>query len=205
MTDPNRSAPVKNSKILIVDDVPENIRMLIEILKDDHEIIPATSGEDALKKARLEPMPDLILLDIVMPGIDGYEVCKTLKEDEKTSNITVIFLTAISEAMDDAKAFDIGAVDFITKPFNPATVKARIKTQLKLKNTIDELKRALLEVKELSRLLPICASCKKIRDDKGYWNQIEKYLQEHSDITFSHSICPDCVVKLYPGLLQNTT
>jgi PleD family two-component response regulator len=205
MTDPNRSDPVKNSKILIVDDVPENIRMLIEILKDDHEIIPATSGEDALRKARLEPMPDLILLDIVMPGIDGYEVCKTLKEDEKTSNITVIFLTAISEVMDDAKAFDIGAVDFITKPFNPATVKARIKTQLKLKNTIDELKRALVEVKELSRLLPICASCKKIRDDKGYWNQIEKYLQEHSDITFSHSICPDCVVKLYPGLLQNTT
>lgn len=205
MTDPNRGDPVKKSKILIVDDVPENIRMLMEILKDDHEIIPATSGEDALKKARVEPMPDLILLDIVMPGIDGYEVCKTLKEDEKTSNITVIFLTAISEVMDDAKAFDIGAVDFITKPFNPATVKARIKTQLKLKNTIDKLKKALVEVKELSCLLPICASCKKIRDDKGYWNQIEKYFLDHSDITFSHSICPDCVVKLYPGLLEEAT
>ena len=194
------SEQVEKSKILIVDDMPENIRMLIEILKDDFATIPAKNGETALKKAQADPMPDLVLLDILMPDIDGYEVCKKLKENEATKDIPVIFITAISEAMDEAKAFTLGAVDYITKPFNPATVKARVKTHVNLSNTVKRLQNALTDIKKLKGLLPICSQCKKIRDDKGYWNQIEAYIQNHSEVEFSHGICPECSKKLYPGL-----
>ena len=193
----------ERAKILIVDDQPENIRMLMELLKDDHATIPAISGDIALQKAVEEPMPDLILLDIMMPGIDGYDVCRKLKADPKSEPIPIIFISAISEAMDAAKAFELGAVDYIMKPFNPATVKARVKTHIQLSRTLHKLKKALSEVKTLSGLLPICANCKKIRDDKGYWNQIEEYIDRHSDASFSHSVCPECMKRLYPEMGRN--
>jgi len=203
------NAPNDKSKILIVDDAPENLRILIEILKKDYATIPATSGEAALQKATADPMPDLILLDILMPVMDGYEVCKRLKENEKTKDIPVICITAMSEVMDDARAFNLGAVDYIPKPFNPATVKARVKNHIKLKNAIvvqekliRELKDALSNIKALSGLLPICANCKKIRDDKGYWNQVEQYIKEHSNADFTHSICPECIKELYPKIQE---
>ncbi len=195
---------VKKPKVIIIDDAPENIRMLIEILKDDYATIPATSGESGLEKAQIVPLPDLILLDIMMPGIDGYEVCKRLKAIKKTKYIPVVFISAISEVMDDAKAFDLGAADYITKPFYPVTIKARVKNHIKLRKTIlgmellvQQLKEALSEIKTLSGLIPICANCKKIRDDKGYWLQVEQYIKQHSGAEFSQSICPDCVSELY--------
>ena len=194
------SEQAEKSKILIVDDMPENIRMLIEILKADFATIPAVNGETALKKAQAEPIPDLVLLDILMPDIDGYEVCKKLKENEATKDIPVIFITAVSEAMDEAKAFTLGAVDYIAKPFNPATVKARVKTHIRLSKTVKKLQKALADIKRLQGLIPICSQCKKIRDDKGFWNQIEAYIQDHSEAEFSHGICPECSKKLYPGL-----
>ncbi|MDM8556420.1 response regulator [Desulfococcaceae bacterium HSG7] len=194
----------RKPKVIIIDDGPENIRMLIEILKEDYATIPATSGEAGLAKAMIAPLPDLILLDIMMPGIDGYEVCKRLKAIEQTKDIPVVFITAISEAMDNAKAFNLGAADYITKPFYASTIKARVKNHIKLRKTvlemdltIHQLKGALKEIKTLSGLIPICANCKKIRDDKGYWQQVERYIKKHSDAEFSHSICPDCVSKLY--------
>lgn len=131
----------KKSKILIVDDLPENVRMLIETLKNDYATIPATSGEIALEKCQSESLPDLILLDILMPGMDGYEVCKWLKKNERTKEIPVIFITGVSESLDDARAFSLGAADYITKPFNVATVRARVKNQIELRNAILELRR----------------------------------------------------------------
>ena len=187
-------------KLLIVDDLPENVRMLIELLKDEYATIPATNGETALKKARQEHKPDLILLDIIMPGMDGYDVCRQLKQDEQTRRIPVIFITAVSEVMDEAKGFSLGAVDYVTKPFNPITIKARIKTHIELANTLKRLQDALAKVKKLSGMLPICAQCKKVRDDKGYWKQIELYIDEHSEASFSHGLCPDCLQHLYPDL-----
>lgn len=133
-------APSK-ATILIVDDVPENIRMLMEILKDDYATIPATSGETALEKVHSGVLPDLILLDIMMLGIDGYETCRQLQQDPKTRDIPVIFITAVAEALGDAKAFDVGAADYIAKPFNPTTVKARVKHQIKLRAATQELLR----------------------------------------------------------------
>jgi PleD family two-component response regulator len=187
-------------RILIVDDLPENIRILIELLGREYATVPATSGAAALKKAQTEPLPDLILLDIMMPEMDGYDVCRALKENDLTRHIPVIFITAVSEVMDEAKAFKLGAVDYVTKPFHPATIAARVKTHLELSRHIRELRYALDTVKTLSGLIPICAGCKKIRDDQGYWKQVESYICEHTDAQFSHGICPDCMKALYPDM-----
>ena len=183
--------------VIIVDDVPENLRILLELLRTDYRVIPVKDGEAALKKISKAPFPDLVVLDIVMPSMDGYEVCRQLKKNPKTRHIPVIFITAISEVMDEAKAFEIGAVDYITKPFNPLTVKARIRTHIELSNTMKELQQALEKVKALNGLIPICSSCKKIRDDKGYWNLLEAYIEKYSDAIFTHGICPECAEKLY--------
>lgn len=125
-------------RILIVDDSADNIHILIETLKADYTIIPAKNGEVALAKAQTMK-PDLILLDIVMPELDGYEVCRRLKGDERTKNIPVVFITAKSDAIDETKAFNLGAVDYITKPFVPIVVKVRVKNQIELKKKSDLL------------------------------------------------------------------
>lgn len=125
-------------KVLITDDSVENIRILMETLKSDYNIVPARNGETAIAKA-LSAKPDLILLDIIMPEMDGYEVCRRLKADEQTQNIPVIFITAKTDVMDETKAFSIGAVDYITKPFIPIVVKARVKSQIDLKQKNDLL------------------------------------------------------------------
>lgn len=125
--------------ILIVDDMPINIQVLARIFKDEYRIKVATSGEAALGIASVSPQPDVILLDIIMPAMDGYEVCKHLKENSKTKNIPIIFITSKSEAEDEAKGLDMGAADYISKPFSVPIVKARVKTQLKLKRKSDIL------------------------------------------------------------------
>ncbi len=190
--------PKDKPTVLIVDDAAENLRILMELLKDDYQVIPMKSAKAALKKLAEDPLPDLALLDIVMPEMDGYELCLRIKADPRTMGIPVIFITAVSEVMDDAKAFELGAVDYVPKPFNPLTVKARVNTHIKLHRTLKELKNALKDIRTLSGLIPICASCKKIRDDKGYWNQVEQYIEERSDAQFSHGICPNCRDEIYP-------
>ena len=187
-------------RVLIVDDELHEIKVLTKFLHDDYKIMAAKDGESALKIAQGSNPPDLILLDIIMPGLNGYATCEQLKENDTTKNIPVIFVTAISEVMDAARAFELGAVDYVTKPFNPVTVKARVKTHIQLNDTLQDLQAALSEVKTLRGFLPICSYCKKIRDDKGYWNQIESYIQEHSDAEFSHSVCQECAKKYYPDM-----
>ncbi len=130
--------PIKKQRILVVDDSAENIDILVSLFKDDYMVAAARDGEKALKMATKTP-PDLILLDIIMPHMDGYEVCRKLKESEATRNIPVIFITALSEALDEVKAFSIGAVDFISKPFQPIVVKARVNTHMNLKMKSDML------------------------------------------------------------------
>jgi CheY-like chemotaxis protein len=184
--------------VMIVDDAAENLQILIELLKDDYHVIPLKSGRAALEKLAQDPLPDLALLDIVMPDMDGYEFCSRLKADPRTKEIPVIFITAVSEAMDDAKAFELGAVDYVPKPFNPLTVKARVHTHIKLHRTLQELQNALKDIRTLSGFIPICASCKKVRDDEGFWSQVETYIADRSEAQFSHGICPECRDELYP-------
>lgn len=190
----------KKSCILIVDDERQNIKVLNEFLRDTYKIMAAKNGAQALKAAQGNIVPDLILLDIMMPGIDGYDVCKKLKANEKTKHIPVIFVTAVTETQDAARGFQAGAVDFIEKPLDPVMAKARVDLHIKLHKTMADLKEALSQVKKLSGLLPICMYCKKIRDDTGYWNQIEAYIDTHSEAQFSHSICNECAEKHYPGM-----
>ncbi len=122
----------KQQTVLIVDDIPENIDVLNGILKSEYKVIVATNGEVAIKLATTKNPPDLILLDIMMPEIDGYEICRILKENSKTQKIPVIFVTAKDESTDEARGFEVGAVDYITKPISPPIVKARARTHLAL-------------------------------------------------------------------------
>jgi diguanylate cyclase (GGDEF)-like protein len=132
------------SRILIVDDERYNIKVLTDLLREDHKIMAAKTGEQALNAALGPNPPDLILLDIMMPGLDGYEVCKRLKADSRTMHIPVIFVTALDALDDEAKGFEIGAVDYITKPFKPVIVKARVRTHIQLKRKTDLLDRMAL-------------------------------------------------------------
>lgn len=118
--------------VLVVDDTPENIEVLNGILKNDYNVKVATSGERALAIARTEPHPDIVLLDVMMPTIDGYEVCRRLKADYATARIPVIFITAMTEIEDETRGFDLGAVDYISKPVSPPIVRARVRTHLHL-------------------------------------------------------------------------
>jgi len=125
--------PAKNkATILIVDDAPENIDVLTGILREGYKVKAALNGETAINIAKAAKKPDLILLDVLMPGIDGYDVCRQLKANVETANIPVIFVTAKSEIKDEEQGFALGAVDYITKPVSPPIVLARVKTQLAL-------------------------------------------------------------------------
>src|SRR5271156_2507212 len=129
--------------VLLVDDAPANIQIANSILKDIYKVRIATSGAKALELAKVTPLPDLILLDVMMPEMDGYEVCTQLKLDPATRDIPVIFLTGQTEVEDETKGFDVGAVDYIHKPFSPTVVQARVRTHLLLRGIREQLARQL--------------------------------------------------------------
>lgn len=184
------------STILVVDDQPGNLKVLLDFLKKhDFLVRVANSGDRALKALKNEKKPDLILLDVMMPGIDGFETCKQIKEDEEVADIPVVFMTALDNVEDKVEGFMVGGVDYITKPFQQVEVLARINTHLALRRKEMELQRALDEVQQLKGILPICCGCKQIRDDQGYWQQVEQYIINHSDVQFSHGYCPACYEK----------
>src|SRR6516164_6559683 len=137
-------APVSQKLILIVDDTPMNIGVISGALKDSYRTKIATNGEKALALASAEEKPDLILLDIVMPGMDGYEVCSRLKSDPATSEISVIFLTGQTGAEDETRGFEVGAVDYVHKPFSPAVVRARVRSHILLREARAQLAEQLL-------------------------------------------------------------
>lgn len=126
--------------ILVVDDTPDNLTLMASLLKDKYKVKLANSGDKAIKLVRADNPPDLILLDIMMPGLSGYDVCKILKDDPTTADIPIIFLTAMTATDDEKKGLEMGAVDFITKPVNPPIVMARVATQLHVKQAADFLK-----------------------------------------------------------------
>lgn len=193
-------------KILIVDDEPINARVLVMTLESEYETIVAFNGHDAIRITK-EQQPDLVLLDVMMPELSGFEVCRMIKSDEKSASIPIIFVTALEKSSDESQGLSLGAVDYITKPINPDLVRLRVKNHLRLKLQRDQLKvqrdtlqrqKAVLEetlrrIKSLEGLISICMYCKKIRNEEETWEQMEKYIIEHSDAMFSHGVCPDCV------------
>lgn len=201
----NQREAQESQAILVVDDTPANLMLLFEILsKHGYRIHVASNGKRALESAWTDP-PDLILLDIMMPDMNGFEVAQALKSNEQTRDIPIIFISALGDVENKVKAFHAGGVDYVNKPFQPEEVLARVDTHLKLRalqkqlaQRVHELEQALSQIKELHGLLPICASCKKIRDDQGYWQEVDVYIRNHSEADFSHTICPECFKKLYP-------
>jgi PleD family two-component response regulator len=198
--------------ILVVDDTPSNLHLLFQTLsRRGYRVRIASGGRQALESVSVA-VPELILLDVRMPGMDGYEVCRRLKASELARDIPIIFLSALVETEDKVKAFTAGGVDYITKPFQDEEIWARVETHLALRHFQKRLQEqneelqasnqglaaALAQVRRLSGLLPMCANCKKIRNDQGYWEQVEVYIHEHSEADFSHGFCPDCAQKLYP-------
>lgn len=194
--------------ILAVDDRPENILSLEAMLDDpDLNIISASSGNEALALL-LQHDCALVLLDVQMPGMNGFEVAELMRASKKTREIPIIFITAISKEREHIfKGYESGAVDYICKPIQDPLVlrsKVRVFCQLheqkrlieqnleELAEKNNQLEKHLAEIQTLRGILPICAVCKKIRDDKGYWNQLESYMHEHSEVRFSHGYCPEC-------------
>jgi PleD family two-component response regulator len=129
--------------ILVVDDSPDDIALISQVLRETYQVKVATNGKDALHIAYSSSPPDLILLDIMMPGMDGYEACRQLKSDPQTSDIPVIFLSSRGEVADEEKGFEAGAVDYIIKPISPPILLARVRTHLRLKRVTDYLKSKL--------------------------------------------------------------
>ena len=138
--------------ILVVDDCPDDIIVLSEVLKSDYRVQAATDQEAAARLARASPPPDLIILDVMMPGMDGYQFCRGLKSDPVTRSVPVIFVTAKEAPESEAAGFEAGGVDYIAKPVNPRLVKARVRTQIELKAARDELERKNEILRENARL-----------------------------------------------------
>jgi len=146
---PAPALPAARPSVFIVDDTPTNIQVLISLLEDECELRFATSGPDALEMLRQEPLPDLLLLDVMMPGMDGYEVFEALKANPATRSLPVLFVTAKTDPASESRAFAAGAVDFIHKPFNHDVVRARVRLQLQLQAAHRELQRHRDHLEEL--------------------------------------------------------
>lgn len=198
---PTLAAPASSTsggpRVLVVDDEPVNLQVVHNYLSlEDFDLTLASSGEQALGLLEEEQF-DLVLLDVMMPRISGYEVCRSLRENHGLSELPVIFLTAKAEEPDIIAGMNQGANDYLTKPTSKESLLARIRPHLELlqahrtlENRVEE---KIAQVKVLSGLLPICANCKKIRDDDGYWSQLETFISQNSEASFSHGICPDCM------------
>jgi len=182
----------KRPLILAVDDSAKDLDLLAKILeREGYEVALAMEGAQALAFA-IRERPDLILLDVMMPGMDGFALCRGLKADPASQGIPVIFLTGKSESDEILSGFEAGAVDYVTKPFRIPELLARVHVHV-------ELRCAQMEISTLRGILPTCAHCKKIRDDEGTWHAIEAYISQRSEAQFSHGLCPDCIPLFFPA------
>jgi DNA-binding response OmpR family regulator len=192
--------------ILIAEDDPTSRAVLVGVLgKLGHEVTEACDGAAAWELAREPGAPRLLLLDWMMPELDGVELCRRLKECQPDAPPYVILVTARSAKADLARGLDAGADDYVVKPFDPEELRARIDVgtrmlalQARLAGKIGELQAALGEIRTLRGIIPICAGCKKIRNEQGAWTRLEAYIREHSHAEFSHGLCEECVERLYP-------
>ncbi len=150
---PDETEGIRRATILAVDDVPDNLTILMDMLGQDYQMKVANSGARALKIMESGKIPDLILLDVMMPEMDGFEVCRRIKSNPATAEIPIIFLTAMGQSTDVTKGFSLGAADYVSKPADPAILKARMETHLKLQRNIAELKRNRIELIEKNAVL----------------------------------------------------
>ena len=207
-------------KILIVEDDSTSRLILRSVLKKcGYEVVEAVDGEEAWDVLRGPDAPRLVIVDWIMPGMDGLELVRRVRSMAVCPDVTggepggrpyMIMLTSRDKKDDVIVGLDAGADDYLTKPFDPGELRARVAVGQRMVEMEDglvlkvrELSQALDEIRTLQGILPICSFCKRIRDDQGYWNQVDAYISRHSDAQFSHSVCPECMKKHYPDLCQN--
>jgi PleD family two-component response regulator len=193
----------RTMKILIADDDQMTRRLLtFSLSRWQRDLTAVATGDEAWAFLSEVEAPCLAILDWMMPGLDGHEICQLVTEHRRNEAIYLILLTSNNEKKDVVSGLDAGANDYVVKPFDEGELYARIQVglrmldlQQRLADRISELTRERAKVKQLQQLLPICAYCKKIRDDQNYWRVVESYFSEHADVQFSHGICPPCLKK----------
>jgi len=197
-------------RILIAEDDFTSRTVLAGVLKKEgHEVTATVNGAEAWQALQQPDAPLLAILDWMMPEMNGPEVVRRVRSLPTNRPPHLIILTSKSDKDDIIAGLEAGANDYLAKPFHVGELRARIEVgrrmvemQAALADKIEELREALDQIKTLRGIVPICAGCKQIRDDRGYWNQVEVYVRDHTEAQFSHGICPDCMKKLYPGLCK---
>jgi sigma-B regulation protein RsbU (phosphoserine phosphatase) len=197
-------------RVLIAEDDAVSRHLLEATLaKWGYEVVVTTDGLQALEVLSRADAPSLAILDWMMPGLDGAQVCLKARELAGERLLYMILLTAKGRKEDIVEGLTAGADDYVIKPFDRSELKARIsagerilRLQAELASRVKELELALTNVKLLQGLLPICCYCKKIRDDKNYWQQVDTYVADHSEAQFTHGICPDCRDKIVKPELE---
>jgi phosphoserine phosphatase RsbU/P len=198
-------------QILIAEDDFTSRSLLDAVLKKSgYDVIAVENGADALEALQKDNHPPIAILDWMMPQMDGVDVVRNLRKKEHSQPVYIIMLTTKHTKSDIINALQTGANDYLIKPFDIGELTARVNVakrmvelQTSLAAKIKELESANEQIKTLSGIVPICASCKNIRDDTGYWQQVEEYISKHSEAVFSHGICPSCMQKLYPDVYEH--
>jgi len=195
-----------NMKVLIAeDDATSRIVLDTVLRKWGYEVVCASDGNEAWMLSQESDAPKLLILDWMMPGVDGIEICRRIRQNAKSDPPYVILLTSLGRKEDILTGFEAGADDYVTKPFDRDELRARVNAgvrilelQSAMKARVTELEGALAHIRTLQGILPICMHCHKIRNDQESWERLESYLQHHSDAQFSHSLCPECLATYYP-------
>ena len=193
-------------KILIAEDDITSRALLKHMLAEwGYEVVVTKDGNEAWEALQAEDAPKLAILDWIMPGPDGVEVCRKVRQLNVSNPTYIILLTSRSNKKDIVSGLEAGADDYISKPYETDELRVRVKVgervaalQSALVEQVHSLKEALVHVKTLQGILPICMHCHKIRNDQQSWERLEKYIAEHSDAQFSHGLCPECLKKHYP-------
>ena len=204
------SGPPALPPVLIAEDEAASRRLLEATLRRwGHEVVVTVDGDAAWAALQRSDAPSVAILDWVMPGVEGVEICRRLHARGSTTPPYLILLTANSERANVILGLEAGADDFMGKPFDPDELRARlivamrvVELRRKLAERVHELEEAISRVKQLHGLLPICVYCKKIRDDRNYWQQVEEYVSAHTDAQFSHGICPECYERVLTPQLR---
>ena len=190
-------------KVLVVDDDPVTAQMLgTLLLRWGYAVTTATSGGEAWVALQAPELPSLVLLDWLMPDLSGLEICRRMRADRRFDAVYIIMVTRLAETERLVEGLAAGANDYVAKPFQTPELRARVNVGVRmvqlhseLRERIRQLEAALAENHQLRGILPICAYCKKVRDDEHYWHNVEKYVSEHSGAQFSHGVCPQCYEK----------
>jgi phosphoserine phosphatase RsbU/P len=198
-------------RILIAEDDFTSRSILTAILsKQGHTVTAAVNGAEAWEAMQQSDAPRLAILDWMMPEMDGIEACRRIRSMKTDQPPYLLMLTTKGFKGDIVEGLEAGADDYLSKPYDNAELLARIEVgrrmlemQARLNRKIGALRKALDHIRTLQGILPICSFCKKIRDDQGYWRQVEVYVRDHSDADFSHGICPDCMNRHYPDFADS--